>query len=136
MHPSSIAQRAVGRHGECGSLDAASAARLFAYWPVTLSRIHGRNIAHQTRAAHHRPTRASASAGRESAVMDRTLGRGVCDRQSPVQADDCGDARDARVGHANPARPCRSSARKGAMVVTDRITPQRRREPGPLITSG
>ena len=27
-------------------------------------------------------------------------------------------------------------ARRGAMIVTGRVTPQRRREPGPLITSG
>jgi len=137
MHPNQTAQRAVGRHGECCSLDAASAARLFAYWPVIFA--HGSMVAtSRTELEQHTIGRhlvPRLPVGRVRSWTGRSAVAWATD--SHLSRLTTAGTRVTRVS-AMRTLPVRADrhARKGAMVVTGRATPQRRRDPAPLITSG
>ena len=137
MHRKSTAHRAVARHGECCSLDAASAARLFAYRAVAL---HGGSMvaALRTELDQHAVGRRMVSRlplGRVRSWTGRSAVAGATDSHLPRMA-----TAGTRVTRVSAMRDLAARADRrahtGAMVAAGRATPQRRRASAPLITSG
>jgi hypothetical protein len=129
------AQRVVGRNGECSSLDAASAARFFAY---CLSIRHGIMIALQRNVLEKSTDRCVTphlSAGRVRSWTGRSAV--ACATDSHLSRLATAGTRVTRVS-AMRLLPVRADrlATQNAKVVAGRTTPLRRMEREPLITSG
>src|SRR4051794_28510066 len=129
------AQRVVGRNGECSSLDAASAARFFAY---CLSIRHGVMIALQRNVLEQSTDRRVTphlSAGRVRSWTGRSAV--ACATDSHLSTLTTAGTRVTRVSAMRllPVRADRIAFQR-AMVATDHATPLRRMDPRPLIVSG